>query len=141
MSQIDNKSCQSSVFQINAPRQGSAPVGEPPVEHPGRKAACKDCDEWACYTCDNEQTCKDCDEWQCYSCDNENCENNEMVPNCTGVKDYVEPTPCAKCEHVNDCNPVCKDCDEWQCHTCDNEQQPCKDCDEWQCITCDNEKS
>lgn len=55
--------------------------------------------------------CKDCDEWTCVTCDNENCPNQEKEPGCyTG-----------DCTKQGDLKPKCKDCDEWTCITCDNE--------------------
>jgi|GEM_PF-1461225 len=58
------------------------------------------------------KACKDCEEWICWTCDNEGCPNNEMEPGCyTG-----------ECTKHGDLQPHCKDCDEWQCVSCDNEK-------------------
>jgi hypothetical protein len=53
MSRAKGHTPNSSVFQINAPREGSAAIGDPSTGEP-LKAACKDCDEWQCWSCDNE---------------------------------------------------------------------------------------
>jgi hypothetical protein len=56
------------------------------------------------------KSCKDCEEWFCWTCDNENCLNNE------------KETCIEECSQAKDWKPHCKDCDEMQCVTCDNEK-------------------
>ena len=95
---------QEPVFEVNADRNGADKKGDAPAADAEKAAKCKDCDEY-----------------QCWQCDNEGCENNEKEQKCKSIKDYVEPYPCAKCEHARDTAFECKDCDEYQCWQCDNE--------------------
>lgn len=57
------------------------------------------------------EACKNCDEWACITCDNENCPKDKE-PGCYS----------GECVKQGDLLPKCKDCDEWACITCDNEK-------------------
>lgn len=59
--------------------------------------------------------CKDCEEWFCVFCDNENCYNNEKTEPCFGND------PGRPCDSRRDIPGHCKDCDELACVGCDNE--------------------
>ncbi len=58
------------------------------------------------------RNCKDCEEWFCWTCDNENCPRGDK---CDPSNDQID------CSLAKDDIPRCKDCDEWQCVQCDNE--------------------
>jgi len=60
---------------------------------------------------DQLRACKDCEEWVCWTCDNESCPGGDKNPGCYS----------GECTSPGDLKPKCKDCDEWQCVTCDNE--------------------
>ena len=100
------------MYRINQPQHGADEQMKNNSMTSGLQAeACKNCDEWACITCDNEPRCKDCDEWTCITCDNENCPKDKE-PGCYS----------GECVKQGDLLPKCKDCDEWACITCDNEK-------------------
>lgn len=112
----EEEKMQEFVFQINADRKRTkAPAPE------ARLSELKEFGKKFGQMAETLKSCKDCEEWFCWSCDNESCAQNEKVPTCAGAKDIDE----GKCFVSADLVPRCKDCDEYQCITCDNEPVPC----------------